>query len=495
MHDHLVSPCPASSAAPAAGSRMNVCRWPLVRRSALAALLALGSLSVPACGEVTLPDDGNDPPDAGTPTPPVPPEDLGLNDAFEVTAQLTYMGSDLPLPPGFLPERHDFVLRLDDAGSVTEGIAGVPGQVVAPRFFHLATGQRALERDFSLAAIDGAGAVLCGLGDVRYETMTLDTFDTDGDGGADLVQGTATGSISGFDIFEAGRFTATISGTLDTTPPRLFVRGSEDDQSVLGDVVVEASEPLQPATRLYMTSDVDGTRIDLLPLPEDQPAIASFAMPPDLLLSFGDTLRLQVLPEVADLAGNTGTLDTPAIATIEEPDVFPQDGFESGASVALGGDAALVASVGSVPAITGSTSLLLEPGSSATLIVPLPPDDFGARLSLQLRGLFRAPGETFLDGDVVVQVLGSPERLQAFFPNPATTEETGDAEWSHAGPVTPLEVFLPGGSTGAALVVVLRNGVSLCGSDALPDAAVLIDDVAVLSGIGLPGRTGARAGR
>jgi hypothetical protein len=499
MHDRLarpfLDPPLDASMRPRIGARAGSHVASRLRRSARLATLALGLLAAPACGGVTLPDD-SDPPDAGSaiPPPPVAPEDLSLADSFEMTAELTYMDSSFPVPPGFLPDRHQFVLRLDDADGMTEGIAGVVGQVVAPRFFHLAGGQRVLERDFSLAAADG-GAVLCGVGTVRYEIMTLETFDTDDDGSVDLVQGTATGSIDGLDIFDAGRFTATIQGTLDTTPPRLTVRGSATDRSVLGDLVFEASEPLPPGVRVLMTSDANGTRVDLLPLPQGQPAIASFVAPPELLLSFSDTMRLEVLPRIEDLAGNVGSLDTPSIATIEDPRLFQQDGFEAGASVTLSGDAALVASVGSLPAITGNTSLLLEPGGSATLRITLPGDSGnGLMLGLQVRGLFRRRNDSFVDGDVVLVLPGTGERVQALFPEAGNTTETGDSQWRHAGPVTPLELALPAGATGELVAVLRMAAPLLCGEDSAPDSAVLIDDVAVLGGV-VQSSPGTRAGR
>jgi hypothetical protein len=448
-------------------------------------MLALGLLAAPACGDVTLPAD-SDPPDGGStiPPPPVAPEDLSLAHSFEITAELTYMDSTFPIPPDFLPARHQFVLRLDDdADGMTQGIAGAAGQVVAPRFFHLAGGERVLERDFFLAAADGS-AVLCGVGAVHYETMTLETFDTDDNGSVDLVQGTATGSVGGLDIFDAGQFTATIKGTLDTTPPRLTVRGPTTNQLVLGDLVVEASEPMPAGARVFMTSDTDGARIDLLPFPQDQPAIMSFVPPPDVLLPFGDTMRLEVLPRVEDLAGNVGSLDTPSITTIADPQLFAQDGFETGANVTLSGDASLVASVDSVPAITGGTSLLLEPGGSATLRITLP--DSGGNpqtLGLQLRGLFRGGNDSFVDGDVVLVLPGTGERVQALFPEAEDTTQTGDQPWRHVGPVTPLEVALPAGATGEVLVVLRVAAPALCGEGSAPESAVLIDDVAMFVGI------------
>jgi hypothetical protein len=448
-------------------------------------MLALGLLAAPACGDVRLPADDGDQPDAGAVPPPVPPEDLSLADSFEITAKLTYMDSSFPLPPGFLPDQHQFVLRLaDGADGVTEGIAGAAGQVVAPRFFHLAGGERVLERDFFLAAADG-DAVLCGVGAVHYETMILETFDTDDDGSVDLVQGTATGNIAGLDVLDAGRFTATLEGTLDTTPPRLTVRGPTSNQSVLGDLVVEASEPLPPGARVFMTSDTDGTRIDLLPFPEDQPAITAFVPPSDVLLPFSHTMRLEVLPQVEDLAGNVGTLDTPSITTIADPQLFAQDGFEAGANVTLSGDASLVASVDSVPAITGGTSLLLEPGGSATMRITLP-DSGGSEqtLGLQVRGLFRDDNDTFVDGDVVLVLPGTGERVQTLFPEAALTTATGDPTWGYVGPVTPLELTLPPGATGEVLVVLRVAAPALCGEGSAPESAVLIDDVALIVGIG-----------
>jgi hypothetical protein len=466
-----------------------------LRSSAGLALLALGLLAAPACGDVRLPAD---PPDGGStiPPPPVAPEDLSLADSFEITAELTYMDSTFPVPPDFLPDRHQFVLRLDDADDTTQGIAGAAGQVVAPSFFHLAGGQRVLERDFFLAAADGS-AVLCGVGAMHYETMTLETFDTDGDGSVDLVQGTATGSVAGLDIFDAGRFTAAIQGTLDTTPPRLTVRGpsiDQPDQSVLGGFVVEASEPLPAGARVFLTSEIDGARIDLLPFPEDQPAVIAFVLPSDVLLPFGATMRLEVVPGIEDLAGNAGTLDTPSIATIGDPQLFEQDGFEAGAHVTLSGDASLVASVDSVPAITGDTSLLLEPGGSATLRIPLP-DSGGSEqtLGLQLRGLFRGRNDAFVDGDVVLVLADTGERIQAPFPEALNTAQTGDQRWRYVGPVTPLDVTLPPGATGELLVVLRVAAPALCGEDSAPESAVLIDDVALFVGIG-PQPTGARPG-
>lgn len=97
----------------------------------LAATLGLGLAASAGCGQVKLPGDGDDI-DAGSGAPDAMqpgPVDPGLTSSFEITAALTYTDSSFPFPPELLPERHEFVLRLDNTGATA---APLPGSRARP---------------------------------------------------------------------------------------------------------------------------------------------------------------------------------------------------------------------------------------------------------------------------------------------------------------------------------------------------------------------------
>ncbi len=454
-------------------------------------MLGLGLAASAGCGQVKLPGDGDGDAGSGSGTPDSMqpgPVDPRLTSSFEITAELTYTGGGLPFPPEFLPEQHEFVLRLEEAGTTASAIAGVAGEAVTGSFTHGPGGELVLAGEISLPRSEGVASFVCGFGQVDYEGMTLETFDDDGDGAPDRVQGTATGAVSGLGgILGGAEFTAVLTGNRDLTPPRLVLVGPSTNRSVLGDFIVQASEPLRPGLSVTAVSSGD-VRVPLEPVLADGSSIVSFVSPDDLFLPFDGTVRLEVQPAVEDLAGNRGSLATPMFETIAAPPDFPQDGFESRANVSLSGDAALVAGVGSATAIAGTTSLMLEPGSSAILRIPLQGDGTGS-LTLQLRGLFPDPEDRILGGEVV---LVSPQAGHVRMPFPdagGQTVATGDDDWAFAGGVTLMSVPLPAGATGE-LVVVLRMLSAACGSgQSAPNAAALIDSVSVKDALAVPLRT------
>lgn len=398
-------------------------------RSMLAALLGacLGLTVSPGCGEARLGDNG----DAGSGAPDggsggadaMSPLDPDRARSFEILADLTYT-STFPLPPEFLPQQHAFVLQVAD-GALASAIAGAAGEAVTGSFAR-AGDTLVLSGEIALPSDDGT-SFLCSFNQVTYQGMTLETFDDNGDGAPDRVQGTATGSVSSFGDLGGGEFTAEITGSRDIAPPRLTLLGSNAPRSVLGDLVVQASEPLRPG--LTVTAVLaSGARVPLEARTGAGSSIVSFASPDDLLLPFGGTVRLEVDPAVEDLAGNRGTLDTDSFQTIADPQDFPQDGFESQSSVSLSGDATLVAGVGNAAALAGTTSLLLEPGSSATLRIPLPDAATGS-VTLQVRGLFPDQADRFLGGEVVLASPDAPAQVRVAFPDAAgLTVPTGHAE-------------------------------------------------------------------
>lgn len=451
-------------------------RVPRRARTILAAMLGIGLAAQAGCGQARLPGDGEDS-DAGNGGPdgmqPGPGGPLGSS--FEISAVLTYDASQFPFPPDFLPDEHAFVLRLDDTGFTTQALAGVAGEAVTGNFTRLASGALSLDSELSLPGT--GGAFTCTFGRVAYDDMTLTTFDDDGDGVLDRVEGTATGAVGRIgDVIAGNEFTAVIRGIRDLTPPRLTLVGPSADRSVLGDFVVEASEPLRPGLDVTVVSSA-GERVSLTPVPGEGESVVSFVAPDDLLLPFGGSIQLEVEPAAEDLAGNRGTLETPGFGTIADPGAFPQDGFESQSSVTLSGNAEMVAGVGTVAAIAGVTSLLLEPGSSATLRVPVP--DAGATsLTLQLRGLFPDVEDRDLGGEVVIVAPGAAEHVRASFPDAiGETVATTHADWAFAGAVALLSVPLPANTTGELIVVLRILSPETCSGQSAPDAAVLIDSV------------------
>lgn len=448
----------------------------------LALALATGLLLLAAsCGEVILRAE----PDAGTPpgAPDAAPSATALADSFEIEATLTYDES-IFVPIELLPRQHAFVLRLDDGlAGRTEAIAGTAGQVSTGRFDRMSDGRRVLRSALSLGM---SGLDACGLGNVSYESMELEVYDDDGDGRPDRIQGTATGRLEQFlgDFLDFARFEATLTGRLDDTPPTLGFNGSASEQSIFGDVLVTASEPLAPGATLTLRDLESDTSIDMIPFPEDQvAAVAYFYTPPGQLLPFGTTLAVTSDQDVRDLAGNAlGSLEL-ALQTIPDPGLFAQDGFESMPRVHLRGDARLIEGEAGddLPTIDGARSLYLGPGGSATFRVRVENPGDELSLALSVRGLASQSGDVAIPGGVTIATPDGSLRVSHPFPALSVTEALASQDWTFISPEPPevMSISLPPFATGE-LLVELRVNTGLCTFGPQPlGAGVIVDDLIV----------------
>lgn len=441
--------------------------------SLVSRLSLLLGLTLGACGSVVpvAPDGGPGPGSDAGPGPGV----LPLAASFEMVAAFE-LESSFPLP-GLGLDEHRFILRLDDVDATgTAAIAGAAGQAVSVPFARQSDGVRTLSSALSLA-VDLLQGTSCALYDLVYEQMQLTPVDDDGDGRVDRVQGTASGTLE-LDTFSGTglRFTATLEGALDRTPPHLLVLGSEQEHNVLTPIRIEASEPLPANTRLSL----------LFPDSNDQPielaggdplATTSFTSP-SFTLPFGASLIVARELPVRDLAGNESPDELPrTVQTMADPGLFAEDGFESPLRADLRGPAEVVASVGNLPALTGLQSLRMEPGSRLTVVIPRGPND--TRYALQARTLHHDLADTDLFVKIAVGVPGTEIRAESTvaFDIPPSAE-TGDDVWPYAGELREIDGVLPD-TAGDTLVLSIQisGPQSACLDGSPSELGLLIDDL------------------
>ena len=469
LHSHRSTRRP-SSASPRKNSRSL----------ALHALL-LG-LALGGCGTVVPVD-----PDAGAGPDPgsdsgSSPVTLPLAASFEMVAGVTLDGS-FPLP-GLGLEEHRFILRLDDVDATsTAGIAGTSGQSVTASFARQSDGVRALSSGLSLTVDLLDGSTSCELGDMVYEQMQLTPVDDDGDGMADRVQGTASGRFELDSFTGVGpAFTATLEGSLDTTLPRLTIAGSQEEHHVLAPLRINASEPLPASTRLSIL--VEGSNsFDELTGDSNAPARTSFISASGML-PLGATLVIESDEPVRDLAGNENPAELPlAVQTMADPGLFAEDGFDGELIGDLRGSAAQVTSIGSMLPITGERSLLMEPGSRLTVVMPRAATD--TSFALQARTLHQDEGHTKLSARIQIGVPGGtvPVAEQVLSSSNQPFDDTGDNVWLYAGEFRQIGGPLPtadedvlAGDT-VVLSIQLFGPRSTCLDNSPSEVGLLIDNL------------------
>jgi len=162
----------------------------------------------------------------------------------------------------------------------------------------------------------------------------------------------------------------------------------------------------------------------------------------------------------------------PPLAMLADPGLFAQDGFESTPLLTLTGDAKIVTSVGTLPAIQGKKSLFVSPGSSATLHLARPAGASSVRFTAQL--LMNASGASLGGSYLQAGVIGGSERVGLAQELPTTpSTSTSDSTWMYAGPTQ--EVTLPLTESGAD--VAIRFAPPACQGFCPPARALLIDEL------------------
>ena len=307
-------------------------------------------------------------------------------------------------------------------------------------------------------------------GTFEMTRMSLHPTDGNGDGVAEQLvgDGTGTGHVFGGDVGYQFSFSFTLSGTPDVTRPKLMAPGVINP---VDGVMLAASEALALTSQLSLqgTSSVSLTGGTVA-----AGAFGTFSS--DLILPFSG--HWTVAGSAEDLIGlpiETGL----QLASLADPGVFAQDGFEGTALAAvLTGQSQVVSNVGSLPALSGNNSLEVSAGTSATLHLARPPG------ATAVRYVFRAlrvpsfpacsPGGS--DPFVTVGVIGGVNR-----PRPVVTS-TGDpvavqsTTVNSAGPLQEVSVPLDeaGGDVVVRIAPLLNPNQTYC----FP-GAVLVDDLRV----------------
>jgi hypothetical protein len=400
------------------------------------------------------------------------PEPPAVARSFEVTATLAY-------PPGTptygVPTSLRLILRLDDArnGSVA-AVWGASDGSATSTFARTDTGislRAAVELGVASTEPDTFDS------SITFESLALTLIDRDEDGEVDDMEGTGSGTFSHVlgDVVAEYAFTATLDGEPDDTPPELVIEGNPDALNVLDRLRILASEPLRPGTRAVV--QFGDTRIGLDPSPGDGTHVRSFTT--GVLLPFGTELTIEFDPAPEDLAGLPSENARMTARTMPGPGIFAEDGFEGDLAAVTSG-AQVVAGVGTLPAIAGTRSLLIEPQGTLTMRVPLAAGETHLRFEVRVlfdentsagcsRLAFRA-GFPGLDPASDVRDVHVP-------PAEGPEETTGDERWVRASAVVSAELALPAGAAGEVIFDAYQKP-AMAGLPC-PNQAFLIDDLRV----------------
>jgi hypothetical protein len=389
--------------------------------------------------------------------------------SFEVTATLSF-----PSEPPYYETYPDstFLLRLDDAPDGTVAAIWTNDDGTDEGVFDRGDADLSLREQVQLPVKFGDYDPYGQYPSISFESLQLVLEDRDGDGDADAVSGGGSG-VLGYvlgDIAYSGEFTFEIRGDRDATPPQVSVAGNDDALHVLDGLRVVASEPLLPgSTARAWHGD---TLIELAPFPADRGYVRSFRS--SAVLPFETELRIEIEPVPQDLTGFAVASAPASVRTMPDPGAFAEDGFEADPVARLGGGT-VVTGVGTLPAISGARSLLIEPGDELTMRVPLA----GGETHLRFRARYLYENSSYWCSTHELRI-GAPGaqalRNVSVSPGYEPTEDTGDASWPTAGPLGEVEVALPEGATGHVVFDVYEIPPI---APPCPYAALLIDDLRV----------------
>lgn len=284
--------------------------------------------------------------------------------SFDVVVTVSFpAGTDVER----LPRAERLTLRLDEAPD---------GSVVAVWGTGASTSTTTLERAGSVLALresvwadipDGPDRPP---GDVLHlDSADLTLIDADRDGEPEAVRGIGDCEYTYYLLSSGQRLscTFTLEGTPDVTPPEFTIEGDPARLHVLERLRVLASEPLDPATKILLWHGT--SLIPVVSIPAGEPYVWEFRS--GEILPFGAELRIQFDPPPRDLAGLEAASVPTTVQTLPDPGMFAEDGFEGGVVGILEG-AEIVTGVGSLPAIAGARSLLVEsPRDRALFRIPV----------------------------------------------------------------------------------------------------------------------------
>jgi hypothetical protein len=361
-----------------------------------------------------------------------------------------------------------FTLHFSPAGSNLKVIGGRDGSVLKGELL------RGTQSSPSYSVTDALPVPTrgdCNLNGIDITELTLQASDETGDGVADGIAG--SGKARGNFILGDQGFTAELSFTLqgvpDSTKPSLL---APSNPHPLDGTRLRTTEPVALSSSVTLTpSGAGGASEPLTGYTATDGAFGTFSSP--RILPFGSTWKLSATGgDLANLPFDSAAL--PSLAVLADPGVFAEDGFEGTPAVTLTGNANIVTSVGTLPAITGSKSLFVPSGSSATLHLARP---IGAN-SVHFTGrvLTTVSGATVGGPDVEAGVIGGSLRVRPTQALPSTpTTSTNDSKWLYAGPAQEITLPLTESGTDVAIRVTSLGCMGICP----PAGAFLIDDLRV----------------
>lgn len=309
----------------------------------------------PSADRGPAPDAGPAP--DGGPSPDLRPgEDTApLTAARSFLVQGTLVARSMSVPaPVPVPDRHDFLLRIDPAAKLMI-VAGAGRAAGAP----LKSGDGvSFESTAPLTAAVPAptSTAACGAVELAYDRITATVR-------GDRVEGTGHGIlrvVSGDQVFSYDA-SVTFSGGPDNVPPTV---GSDlAGVDPLRGLFIPASEPLPPSSTARLVSPDGGTSADVVLAPLAQASaggvITGFNKPVATALAYGASYEVVVGGPRTDLAGH-GLVGRSRISTLAPPPLLAASnlGFEETATV-VGGAGVVDATF--LPPIAGQRSLFLVP--------------------------------------------------------------------------------------------------------------------------------------
>jgi len=359
-----------------------------------------------------------------------------------------------------------FTLHFSPSGSNLKAILGRDGAVQPGELIRDTLSSPRYSVGQTLSVPTGPA---CTLSSVRITELTLQGWDESGDGIADRIAG--NGKANGtFILGDQGltvEFSFTLQAVPDVTKPSLL---APQNVHPLDGVSLRTTEPVVLTSSVTMTDTGTGTTsYPLSGYTASNGAFGTFSS--SLILPFGSSWKLSATGgDLANLPFDIGAL--PPLAVLADPGLFAQDGFEGTPLLTLTGDAKIVTSVGTLPAIQGKKSLFVSPGSSATLHLARPAGASSVRFTAQL--LMNASGASLGGSYLQAGVIGGSERVGLAQELPTTpSTSTSDSTWMYAGPTQ--EVTLPLTESGAD--VAIRFAPPACQGFCPPARALLIDEL------------------
>jgi hypothetical protein len=418
-------------------------------------LLALGVFA--GCGGLGV---------TGDPTPDQPPPVALGKSSWEVSVVVSDVRAQYGVPPAC--QDFAFTMHLEPAADGLDVTSGTGGELMGGKL--VKNGRAYMSAAPVGLPADGSCPTAAFRSGVSTTSLSLTASDADGDSVADQItgggQGEGSSLISG-DVLTPFTFTFALSGHPDVTAPQVHLPEKLDP---LTRIELWASEPLDQSSHFALEGSLP---VSLVPLDASTlRAVTRFHA--DVTVPFSG--RWTVVGQGEDLTGRSVALPIEVTSTAD-PGVFAVDGFEGdGVAGVLSGGAKVVTGIGSLPAVSGGKSLLLEPGASVLLHLVRPAGASAVRMAARKLVPF-SDGSQSADGPIVtVGVVGSAAENTNTTDVLGATVPTGDARWPYAGPPRELTATIHGSGSDLAVSLSMPVCVNfLCA----PASAVLIDDLRV----------------